>query len=74
MSAPLVCVNGHAMDDGLFECPCCSAYRPSGCITPGMTVTQQQNAIRRALDAEIDARDLTEPIQWRPSRRTKGSR
>jgi hypothetical protein len=29
MSAPLTCPNGHAMDDGLFECPACGAYRPS---------------------------------------------
>lgn len=26
---PAVCPNGHAMDDGLFECPACGAYRPS---------------------------------------------
>lgn len=26
---PAVCPNGHAMDDGLFNCPACGAYRPS---------------------------------------------
>lgn len=26
---PAVCPNGHAMDDGLFHCPACGAYRPS---------------------------------------------
>lgn len=25
----LTCPNGHAMDDGLFHCPACGAYRPS---------------------------------------------
>jgi hypothetical protein len=24
-----VCPNGHAMDEGLFNCPACGAYRPS---------------------------------------------
>lgn len=24
-----MCPNGHAMDDGLFNCPACGAYRPS---------------------------------------------
>jgi hypothetical protein len=28
-TGPAVCPNGHAMDDGLFECPACGAYRPS---------------------------------------------
>lgn len=26
---PAVCPNGHAMDEGLFNCPACGAYRPS---------------------------------------------
>lgn len=26
---PAVCPNGHAMDEGLFECPACGTYRPS---------------------------------------------
>lgn len=30
----LVCPNGHAMDEGLFECPCCGAYRPSRAAFP----------------------------------------
>jgi hypothetical protein len=29
MRAPLTCPNGHAMDEGLFYCPACGAYRPS---------------------------------------------
>lgn len=46
----LVCVNGHAMDDGLLECPCCGAYRPSGCLPrEGMTHTEQMAAIAAAL-------------------------
>jgi hypothetical protein len=40
------------MDDGYLECPCCGAYRPSGCLREGMTHTQQMAAIRRALAAE----------------------
>lgn len=28
-SRALTCPNGHAMDEGYFECPCCGAYRPS---------------------------------------------
>jgi hypothetical protein len=24
-----VCPNGHAMDEGLFNCPACGVYRPS---------------------------------------------
>lgn len=27
--SPLTCPNGHAMDEGLFHCPACGAYRPS---------------------------------------------
>jgi hypothetical protein len=27
---PMVCPNGHAMDEGLFECPACGVHRPSG--------------------------------------------
>lgn len=26
---PLTCPNGHAMDEGYFNCPACGAYRPS---------------------------------------------
>lgn len=26
---PAICPNGHAMDEGLFYCPACGAYRPS---------------------------------------------
>lgn len=68
-SAPrgLVCQNGHAIDDGYFECPCCGAYRPPGCVTPGMTSAQQMAAIRAAcrLDAEAVQmmRDLGMPAQ-----------
>lgn len=51
----LVCVNGHAMDEGLFECPCCGAYRPPRCLTPGMTSAQQMVAIRKALAREAGA-------------------
>jgi hypothetical protein len=29
MAEPAVCPNGHAMDEGLFHCPACGAYRPS---------------------------------------------
>lgn len=29
MSQPLTCPNGHAMDEGYFNCPACGAYRPS---------------------------------------------
>lgn len=25
----LTCINGHAMDAGLMECPCCGSWRPS---------------------------------------------
>lgn len=28
-NGPAVCPNGHAMDEGLFECPACGVYRPS---------------------------------------------
>jgi hypothetical protein len=63
MSQPsygLVCVNGHAMDEGYVECPCCGAYRPPRCLTRGMTSARQQAAIREAtaddLDPEVEAK------------------
>lgn len=28
-TSPAVCPNGHAMDEGYFNCPCCGAFRPS---------------------------------------------
>jgi hypothetical protein len=34
---PAVCPNGHAMDEGLFDCPACGAYRPSANARPNGT-------------------------------------
>lgn len=51
-SRGLVCRNGHAMDEGYSECPCCGAYRRPRSLKPGITQSEQMAA--QAYDAVHD--------------------
>jgi hypothetical protein len=40
MATPLVCPNGHAMDDGLLTCPACGVYRRPRSVRPDETIAE----------------------------------
>lgn len=52
----LVCVNGHAMDEGYYHCPSCGAYRPPRCVREGMSHAEQMEAIAAALENDLTTR------------------